>query len=308
MFTREQLVTEAYSHGFEGALDRTFKVYVGAGLLARAHSPGRGRGHGRTTGTWNDAQRRLWLDLLLGRKNGYSVRELTNAVVWMWFTGGDDAVPIAQVRKALGTWVGPRGKWGTRAGARDVAKRALAEVDNPNARPIERQRLRKIVEDAAWCGKVDRDQLRDVAHTINKRAQRPPEQAQFLFDPDQLADLFDTRIKILTQLDTIPDEWFHRARTLNTRGLQWYQTTVAQAASDPHLARHTPPIDWVERSSDSCNTLLTYFGLIFQSTEQPMPMLDHLTKPLNDQDAPATTGMARGHGTGTQEVPDATPP
>src|SRR5207237_6251680 len=121
--TRSELVEQARADGFGGSLERAFKAYVGGGLLARAHSPGRGRGTGRATGTWNDAQRRLWLGLLEGRRNGYSTRELANAPVWMWFTEGDDAVPLAQVRKVLRTWVGPPGKWGTRAGARMVARR-----------------------------------------------------------------------------------------------------------------------------------------------------------------------------------------
>src|SRR5947207_2218725 len=83
---------------------------------------------------------------------------------------------------------GRRGSWGTRAGARLVAKRALAEVDHAAASPGDRERLLEIVDQAARYGTLKRDRLRDVANTIAKRAQRDPLDAQYRFDPDLLAD------------------------------------------------------------------------------------------------------------------------
>ena len=309
-YTRKQLVDEAAGLGHPGALERTFKHWVSIGLLAPALSPGRGRGAGRAAGTWNESQRRLWLDLLQGRDNGYRVRDLANAPVWIWLMHGPHAVPLDQVRRALRTWVGPPGSWGTRAGARLVAKRALAEVDHAAANPRDRKRLLDIVEHAAWYGTLNRDRLRDVANTIAKRAERDPIDAKYRFDPDLLADLLDTRIRILKNLDTIPHEWFERARLMNLGGLRWYQREVEQTRNDPRLAKYNPPIDWLERSLDSCNTLLSFLGLLLMNETKPMPAIDDLVRlaPPVHTETPATAATARGHGTGTSEVPDATPP
>jgi hypothetical protein len=313
-YTRGQLVNEAVDLGYEGALDRTFKSWVGAGLLAKAHSPGRGRGPGRATGTWNDAQRQLWLDLLAGRRQGYRLRELANGPVWVWLMKGETAVPLVQVRQALRTWVGPPGNWGTHRGARALAKRALAEVDHPAAKPTDRKQLLDIAEHAAWYGKLDRDEFRAVAYAIAKHADRDPLDAQYRFDPDLLADLLDTRIRVLKTLDTIPDEWFERARLMNLGGLRWYQGEAERARREPRLAQYNPPIDWVERSLDSCNTLLSFLGLLVLNTTNPMPAIDDLISlappppQAPNEGAPATAATARGHGAGTLEVPDATPP
>jgi hypothetical protein len=272
VYNRAELLAEARAHGFTPT-ERLFNDWVGNGLVANADSPGRGRG--RALGTWNDTQRQMWLQLLAGRRAGKSIPNLCNVPVWVWFVDGSDAVPIPQVRRAMQTWAGTYGR-ATRRSARLTAKRALEEVDHPHARRVDRQRLRKAVEHTVWTGRVDRNEIRDIAHTIAKHATRDPIEAQFRFDPDQLADLLEMHVQVLRALGDLPAEIFERARLLHLGGMRWYAPRAKLAQQDPQLAPYMPPLDYVEESKQACYALLTLLGLLIQAQTKPMANIDRL--------------------------------
>jgi hypothetical protein len=159
----DELVADARSAGYQIG-PRLITDWVAHGLLDRPKRRPKGRGHGSDKGEYAANQRRLFLTLLDKRLTSPHIRSLARIPLFIWLYWGDDYVPTRQALRAFTTWLGDFRV--SKAAARKATQQFLGQLDNPQATSAARRELRDTLTAAAYCGRIDREQLRDAVAAV----------------------------------------------------------------------------------------------------------------------------------------------
>lgn len=165
IYTAAEMVQAANDANHARVSERLIDDWVAAGLLDRPESRSRGR-YGRTPGTWDENQLRLFLSLLAVRVRTKAVADLCSIPVWLWLWWGDDYVPLRQVKKAMTTWATAARKQNQSRAATGTAR--LARTWGSSETPwADSRRLADSLPPMVATGTVDKTALRaDVARAF----------------------------------------------------------------------------------------------------------------------------------------------
>jgi hypothetical protein len=301
-FTREELLAAATARGFRASA-RLISDWVELGLLDRPTRRGLGRGRG-SLATWPENQVQLFLQLLDQRSKGARrVPTLCNLPVGLWLHFGDDYAPPRQVRRALSTWAakGTAGTYGSGRAAEQSASDIIGWLSGGAVTSVEHEALARalglITYQIATAQRYEHSDLIDVVSRAIAAA-NPSVPATDL--AEGFARGLASRVKAISRLSTIPDEVFVAARANVAMAELEYAVRQPQLAGQPVVGHVYDARDWNQRFNHACSNLLTHLGYLLLANEA--------TDQSNAEGTPATAATARGHGTGTLEVPDAPPP
>jgi hypothetical protein len=301
-YTRHDLLEAASAAGFS-ASPRLISDWVELGLLDRPTRRGLGRGRG-SVATWPESQRQLFVQLLDQRSKGARrVPTFCNLPVGLWLHFGDEYAPLRQVRRALRTWAakGTAGTYRSPRAAEQSASELVAWLSGGAVTPRQHRALSKTLGRITFQIAIGKhyshaELVQVVADTIRAANAAVP--------AEELAEGFArglaARVRAITNLETIPDEIFETARRNVAMAELEYAVRQPHFAAQPAIGHVYDPRDWNQRFNQACSNLLTHLGYLLLASEA--------ADPSTAEETPATARTARGHGTGTLEVPNATPP
>jgi hypothetical protein len=305
-YTREDLLAAATARGFKASA-RLISDWVELGLLDRPTRRGLGRGRG-SLATWPENQLQLFLQLLdQKRKGARRIPTLCNLPVGLWLHFGDEYVPLRQTRRALKTWAttSTTGTYASQRAARQSASDLIEWLSGGAVGPDQKGRLAKLLGQITYkiaCGQpYDRSTLVDVVSEAIAAANPSAPAADLAAG---FARGLAARVSALSRLDAIPDDLFDVARKNVALAELEYATRQPQLAQQPKVGHVFDARDWSQRLNQACSNLLTHLGYLLPANQAAEPDAET----TDNQETPATAPTARGHGTGTLEVPDATPP
>lgn len=264
--TIDQLLTDAATAGHT-VTARMIRDWTQAGLLDYPQRRPAGKGHGSHPALYPEQQRLLLLTLLHHRAQNVGIRTLAQIPVFIWLYWGDAYVPLRQVRIALATWLGdPRTN---RRRADEIARLTLLQFDHPSATPAARKRLRAVVAEAAYTGRVDLQDLEDALREVFEPGFGPFHRAVGPADApltvESQIELTRARLAAVEKVASgaFTDDDFRTARTVHLLTYSQY------ARQQPLLATQAPagqddlyaPVTAERAANEACGNLLTALGL-----------------------------------------------
>jgi hypothetical protein len=263
--TIDRLVTEAGRRGYKASA-RLIRDWSAAGLLDYPERRGAGKGQGSRAALYSENQTELLMTLLHHRPaNG--IKSLARIPVGIWLYFGDAYVPLAQVRRAMTTWLGdPRSSLRE---ARESAREMLRRLDNPHATDAARNVLLATLSEIAHTGRLDPDRLeravRDVFEPGSSHIRRVVGHPDAPLMVESFLDVIQARMLAVDRLihGQVTDDDFRQAR-------HGHLVTFAEyAARHSQLAASTPPgtPDMYEpvtaeiALNSACGNLLTTLGM-----------------------------------------------
>lgn len=283
--TIDDLIADAEARGYTTNV-RLIRDWTAAGLLDYPERRPAGKGHGSLQALYSENQRHLFRTLLHHRAET-RVRGLAQIPVVLWLYYGDGHVPLRQARLALKTWLGDSRT--SLRGARESAQEVLVSLDNPAATDAARARLRSVVTDFAYSGRVDFAVLERAAREVfepgHKRVRRAVGHPAAPVVVESVVESIRARVLAARKLatDEMSDEQFELAR--HTHLVTFADYIVMQ----PFLAEHAPagnpglyePTTAQETFNRACGYLLTSLGLVILHPERaaqigrlPAPQID----------------------------------
>ena len=223
------MVRSAKSRGHKIASKRLLADWVSLGLLDKAGDRGLGQGKGKRY-AWPQAQHDLFITLLGHRQRAPTTSRatLTNFPVALWLIWGDAYVPIRQVRRALGTWVGRHGATGWKQ-SQTTAREVLDHLDHPSARDEDRAALADAIAHAGYQGRIDAAELLPLVTRVFDPNETGMTRGPLgLMKADDYINTVVARTTALAHLDDASDISYEHAREIYRR-------------AGP-MAQHTPPI------------------------------------------------------------------
>lgn len=218
-------------------------------------------------------------------------------------------MPLRQARRALGTWSqkATEGSWVSKAAARRSARDLIDQVGHADAHHRDRDDLVELLAEIGQ--RIARGEAYSEPSLVDafRRVVEPPD-ASPADDALPLAEMFArllaARLTGIRQVNKVSGDIFRFARgELRARNAEYLRDQPALAA-DPRTSRIATPRDLNEQANNACLDLVTLLGFLLLAADKA-PSPQHKTTLSK---TPATAPTARGHGTGTSEVPDATPP
>lgn len=262
----DDLVADARAAGHQIST-RLITDWVGHGLLDRPRRRPKGRGHGSGKGEYSANQRRLFLTLLDKRLTSQHIRSLARVPLFIWLYWGDDYVPTRQALRAFTTWLGDFRV--NKAAARKAAQQFLGQLNNPQATSAARRELLDTLTDAAYCGRIDREQLRDAVadvfepdRSVIHRAIGP---VRAPLTTDSIVELIEARLSAAQRVGDgdITEQQLVLARQAHLCHLAEYLNQLPNMAAEAPAnlaAAFSAPT--VQALADNCGTdLLTILGL-----------------------------------------------
>lgn len=278
-YALKDMIRVAKEAGF-GPTPRMVHDWVSEGLLDRPERRGLGRGKG-IGATWPEEQRRLFETLLDHRKRVGRVAPLCNIPVWTWLYFGDTYVPLRQVRRALGTWVGLTDhiSWKT---ARRTAQQLLDQSRSQvQMRTLIDEVARMLLRLPRKFNEEDEGELLRLLKDIldpKRTAGLVRNLGGMEFKPETYVEIMKVRLRASGALATnqIDDALFHWARYTNIVSRQQYQwhLTRMTGGTTSGVANVSSLQEMVLRA---CLDLVTLLGLglgmpddvVTQSFDQP---------------------------------------
>jgi len=262
--TIDRLVTEAGRRGYKASA-RLIRDWTAAGLLDYPERRGAGKGHGSRAALYSENQTELLMTLLHHRPTN-GIKSLARIPVGIWLYFGDAYVPLAQVRRAMTTWLGdPRSSLRE---ARESAQEMLRRLDNPRATEAARKVLLTTLSEIAHTGRLDSARLeravRDVFEPGSSQIRRVVGHPDAPLMVETVLGVIQARVLAVDRLthDQVTDDDFNQARHAHL------VTYAEYAAQQSQLAAFTPPgaPDMYEpvtaelALNSACGNLLTMLG------------------------------------------------
>ncbi len=260
-----ELLVAARERGFHPT-KRMLTDWVAIGLIDKGADRGRGKGAGKEY-SWSYEQLRLFLSLL---EQAPKVKRSTllHMPVLLWLIWGDAFVPLRQVRRAMSSWLGVRGRSGIGA-ARKTAREVLRHLDHPDAAREDRQRLVELVAQSAYRADVDRAELLAVAERIFNPHGQDLSDSRAPMTPDNYVRVLDARLHAMAEIENLPDELFIEARLAYQATGPSGDLTRAALNQDARLTMPGPQLTALNRAGNfACLDLLTLLGLLDRTPDR----------------------------------------
>jgi hypothetical protein len=264
--TITDLVADAAAAGF-AATPRLVRDWSEIGLLDYPTKRPAGKGHGSRPALYPASQRQLFQTLLHKRSEGNGPRSLAKIPVAIWTYWGDEWVPLRQVRRAMGTWLGdPRL---SKRQARQTAREILSQFDDAAATPAARRHLLETLTETGYTGKADFEGLESALRRVFEPGSQTIRKAVGHPEAPMMADSFVTvlraRLTGAARLDAgeITDEEFRFARHVHLVAYADYaMNRHSYAASAPQSRLDMYEEVTAERAlNEACLHLLTTIGM-----------------------------------------------
>lgn len=265
--TIDQLIADAAGCGHQ-INARVIRDWTQAGLLDYPQKRSAGRGQGSRQALYSENQRNLLLTLLVHRPtNGIS--SLARIPVGIWMYWGEEYVALAQVRRAMGTWLGdPRV---SHRQARATAREMLRQLDNPAATEAARRELIETLSESAYTGpdRVDFDKLERAVRAVfepgSDQIRRAVGHPAAPMTAESMVETIRARCVGAQRLiaGQITDEEFLAARHAHLVGYADYvmqRSVFARMAPADHPDMYEPVTAEIALNS-CCGYLLTNLGL-----------------------------------------------
>ncbi len=243
--------------------ERTARHWHQRGLLGSPQRRPLGRGRGSQAAVYRSEQRALFQAVARNRVRGCRYSTLATLPVWAWLHHGDDWVCLQQLRRALGTAVGPDPRQSRRV-AGQATQQLLQLMDFRHGRPGDRGRLRDELTEQLYDGRINPDALRPLVAAVFQ-----PTGLQLVRGPAAASLTVDTvtfqlamRLRAAAKLHRVTDEQLHAAR------LQHQAIWAEYQQLRPELAQHAgslpalfgeAPLD--QQVLSSVGTLLLLLGI-----------------------------------------------
>jgi hypothetical protein len=269
--TIDRLVTEADRRGYNvGA--RLIRDWTAAGLLDYPERRGAGKGHGSRAALYSANQAELLMTLLHHRPTN-GIKSLARIPVGIWMYFGDAYVHLAQVRRAMTTWLGdPRSSLRE---ARESAQEMLRQLDNRHATEAARKVLLDTLSGIAHTGRLDSAQLeravRDVFEPGSSQIRRVVGHPDAPLMVESFLGVIRARMLAVDQVTQgqLTDDDFNNARHAHL------VTFAEYAAQQSQLAAFTPagtpgmyePVTAELALNSACGNLLTTIGMAAMSPD-----------------------------------------
>jgi len=275
-FTRADMVKEAEANGYE-VTERLVTDWSSQGLLDHPERRSKGKGGGRGANyVYSANQRDLFLTLLGHRQTMSGVAGLTVIPVSIWLLWGDEFVGLAQVRRALVTWVGGVPWERSFERAELLAKRAVRELAASNADPEARADLELALTTVVYSRTFDMDEISALVRAVidpNGTGRRHGPIGQ---NAEELTEAFGALITGMTTFENADNAAFIEAR------LRYRHTVSSYLADWPRLSAQDTIGTLFERPTlemfinRACRDLLTHIGLrqISLGLGRSLPRLD----------------------------------
>lgn len=270
--TIDDLIADAKASGYVVG-PRLITDWVSLGLLDRPVRRSLGRGRGSDKALYSGNQRKLLVTLLHHRKSVRNISTLAKIPLALWVYYGDEYVSLEQAKRAFRTWLGDYRT--SRERAEWSAREMLAQLDNPEAAPADRRRLRQALADIAYTGELDMTALEDAVSAVFeprisllRRAVGPP---GALITVDVVMSLIQARLAAAKLLrdGRITDVQLKEARQAHIAHSVEYEALRPQFADQagPELAGLFKPVTFEEKVNTCCVDLLTILGLRLRSQQ-----------------------------------------
>jgi hypothetical protein len=255
------MIEGAHLAGFDWATFRLFTDWVRRGLLDIGTNVGKGEGGGRGARyLWPEDQFQLFLVLLRYRPTVKNVAGLCNFPVGNWLYGGDDCVPLRQVRRALLTWWArtSRTTWDR---SHAVARELVRSLAPEGATRAQRRELRELALWIIESGQPDREAL---AGMIAELARVCPLSVfgGFKGTAQDLANGIVSMMVAMTRYEELTDGMFLEARFRLRSAALSYVIEYPQLLANPDNAIATleqPTLEWL--FNGACKQLLLGLGM-----------------------------------------------
>lgn len=268
----DELLADARSAGYQIS-SRLITDWVSHGLLDRPKRRPKGRGHGSDKGEYSANQRRLFLTLLDKRVISPHIRSLARIPLFIWLYWGDDYVPTRQALRAFTAWLGDFRV--SKAASRKAAQQFLGQLNNPQATYAARRELLDTLTDAAYCGRIDQEQLRGAVAAVFEPSRSVIHRAigpvQAPLTTDSIIQLIEARLSAAQSvaIGDVKEQQLALARQAHLRHIAEYLNLLpnmrAEVPANLATAFSAPT---AQTLADNCGTdLLTILGLQQQAKQ-----------------------------------------
>lgn len=263
--TIDRLVTEAGRRGYKVG-SRLIRDWSAAGLLDYPERRGAGKGHGSRAALYSENQTELLMTLLHHRPTN-GIKSLARIPVGIWLYFGDAYAPLAQVRRAMTTWLGdPRSSLRE---ARESAQEMLRRLDNPHATDAARKVLLTTLSEIAHTGRLDPTQLeravRDVFEPGSGQIRRVVGHPDAPLMVESVLDVIQARMLAVDRLThgQVTDDDFNQARHGHLVTFAEYAAQHSQLAAfaSPGTPGMYEPVTAELALNSACGNLLTTLGM-----------------------------------------------